>query len=251
MSLSYAVKPWVVLGRARTPDGTELTLTSHASEYVITANRESLMSSRAHGSEDALAVVGCRRARTLAAPRVLIGGLGMGFTLRAALDVLPADAAVVVAELVPAVVEWNRGALGEVANYPLRDPRVRVEERDVAVTIHSNPAAFDAVLLDVDNGPAAMTTASNAALYSGEGISRLRGALTRGGILALWAARKESRFEQTLRAAGFEVSWERVHAHSNKRGARHIIVVAHPRLTSPGPRIPARASAPRTSRFHR
>ena len=123
------------------------------------------MSSRAHGSEDALAVLGCRRARTLARPRVLIGGLGMGFTLRAALDVLPAEALVVVAELVPAVVEWNRGALGAAADYPLKDPRVRIEERDVAVTIGSSTAAFDAILLDVDNGPAAMTTASNAGLY--------------------------------------------------------------------------------------
>lgn len=221
------MKPWVVLGNARTPDGTELTLTSHASEYVITANRETLMSSRAHGSEDALAVLGCQRARTLAAPRVLIGGLGMGFTLRTALDVLPPSARVIVAELVPAVVEWNRGPLGAVANYPLRDPRVRVEERDVAVTIHSNRAAFDAVLLDVDNGPAAMTTASNATLYGREGLSLLRGALTAGGILALWSAREDSRFERTLRAAGFEVRRELVNTRSNKRGARHTILVAH------------------------
>ncbi len=157
------MKPWIVLGQARTPDGTELTLTCHASEYVISAGHQSLMSSRAHGSEDALGVLGCRRARTMARPRVLIGGLGMGFTLRAALDVLPAEALVVVTELVPAVVEWNRGALGAAADYPLKDPRVRIEERDVAVTIRSSTAAFDAILLDVDNGPAAMTTASNAA----------------------------------------------------------------------------------------
>ena len=221
------MKPWVVLGKARTPDGTELTLTSHASEYIITANRESLMSSRSHGSEEALARLGCERARTLPAPRVLVGGLGMGFTLRAALDVLPAAARVIVAELVPAVVEWNRGPLGAVANYPLRDARVRVEERDVAVTIHSNRAAFDVVLLDVDNGPAAMTTASNAALYSREGLSRLRSALAPGGILALWSAREESRFERTVRAAGFEVRRERVNTRSNKRGARHTILVAH------------------------
>ena len=226
LSLSYAVKPWVVLGQARTPDGTELILTSHASEYVITANRESLMSSRTHGSEDALAVLGCRRARTLPAPRVLVGGLGMGFTLRAALDVLPGTARVIVAELVPAVVEWNRGPLGAAASYPLRDHRVRVDERDVAATIATNPAAFDAVLLDVDNGPAAMTTASNAALYSREGVSRLRAALTPDGILALWSARDESRFERTLREAGFQVIRERVNTRSNKRGARHTILVA-------------------------
>ena len=159
------MKPWIVLGRARTPDGTELTLTCHASEYLITAGHQTLMSSRAHGSEDALGVLGCRRARTLARPRVLIGGLGMGFTLRAALDVLPAEALVVVAELVPAVVEWNRGPLGAAADYPLKDPRVLVEEGDVADRIGSSTAAFDAILLDVDNGPAAMATASNAGLY--------------------------------------------------------------------------------------
>jgi spermidine synthase len=221
------VKPWVVLGKARTPDGTELTLTSHASEYVITANRESLMSSRAHGSEDALATLGCRQARQMANPRVLIGGLGMGFTLRAALDVLPASARVVVAELVPAVVEWNRGALGEVAKRPLEDPRVRVEESDVAVIIRRSPAAFDAVLLDVDNGPAAMTTASNADLYSPQGLSRLRASLAPGGVLAVWSARDESRFERTLHAAGFDVKRERVNTRSNKRGARHTILVAH------------------------
>ena len=154
------------------------------------------MSSRAHGSEDALGVLGCRRARALARPCVLIGGLGMGFTLRAALDVLPAEALVVVAELVPAVVEWNRGPLGVAAGYPLKDPRVCVQEGDVAVRIGSSTAAFDAILLDVDNGPAAMTTASNKALYDGEGLVRLRASLRPGGILAVWSARDESRLRE-------------------------------------------------------
>jgi len=222
------VKPWIVLGRARTPDGTELTLTCHDSEYLITAGHQSLMSSRAHGSEDALAVLGCRRALTVDRPRVLIGGLGMGFTLRAALDVLPAQALVVVAELVPAVVEWNRGPLGAAADYPLKDPRVRVEERDVAVTIGSATAAFDAILLDVDNGPAAMATASNAGLYDRGGLVRLRASLKPGGILAVWSARDESRFERTLRGAGFEIRREHVRARTNTRGARHTILVASP-----------------------
>lgn len=220
------MKPWIVLGRARTPDGTELTLTSHSSEYVITAGHQTLMSSRAHGSEDALGVLGCRRARTLARPCVLIGGLGMGFTLRAALDVLPSEALVVVAELVPAVLEWNRGPLGAVAEYPLKDPRVCVEEGDVAERIGSSPAAFDAILLDVDNGPAAMATASNAGLYDRDGLVRLRASLRAGGTLAVWSARDESRFERTLRAAGFEIRHEHVHARTKKRGARHTILVA-------------------------
>ena len=129
------------------------------------------MSSRAHGSEDALALLGCRRARALARPRVLVGGLGMGFTLRAALDVLPAEALVVVAELIPAVVDWNRGPLGAAADYPLKDPRVHVEERDVAVTIGSGTAALNAVLLDVDDGPAAMATASTRDCPIGAGWS--------------------------------------------------------------------------------
>ena len=220
------MKPWIVLGRAKTPDGTELTLTSHASEYLITAGRQILMSSRGHGSEDALGVLGCRRASALARPCVLIGGLGMGFTLRAALDVLPPEALIVVAELVPAVLEWNRGPLGAAAGHPLKDPRVRVEQGDVADRIGSSRAAFDAILLDVDNGPAAMATASNARLYDRAGLVRLRTSLRPGGTLAVWSARDESRFERTLRAAGFAIRREHVHARTNKRGARHTILVA-------------------------
>src|SRR6266481_1385918 len=131
-------------------------LTRRANEYIILANGKSLMSSRMHGSEEALATLACRRVRTMEHPCVLVGGLGMGFTLRATLDSLPPDATVVVAELVPAVVEWNRGPLGPLAGQPLKDRRVRVHADDVAVTLSSGPPGrFDAVLLDVDNGPAA------------------------------------------------------------------------------------------------
>ncbi len=159
------VKPWVVLEETRSPDGTKLTLTRHVSEYVILANGERLMSSRMHGSEEALATFGCARASTLVRPCVLVGGLGMGFTLRAALDVLPPAALIVVAEFAPAVVEWNRGALAALASRPLDDPRVRVETCDVAAMMRSSPDRFDAVLLDVDNGPTALTALSNAGLY--------------------------------------------------------------------------------------
>ena len=168
------MKPWEVLGRTAAPDGTEMTLLRHPSEYVIQANGENLMTSRESSSEAALGILGCAHARTLTAPHVLIGGLGMGFTLRAVLDVLPAAAHVVVAELVPAVVEWNRTILGALSGQPLNDPRVRIETADVTAVLRANPAGFDAVLLDVDNGPAALTVSSNASLYDDRGVAATR-----------------------------------------------------------------------------
>jgi spermidine synthase len=221
------VKPWIVLGRTRAPDGTELTLTRHTSEYLILANGQSLMSSRTHGSEEALATLGCRRARTLTRPRVLVGGLGMGFTLRAALDCLPPAAQILVAELVPAVVEWNLGPLGALAQRPLDDLRVRIEEGDVAAIMRSSPGRFDAVLLDVDNGPVALTAASNAGLYDDAGVAAARAALRPGGVLAVWSARDERSFERRLRAAGFSVQRERVRSRLKDSGSRHTILLAH------------------------
>jgi spermidine synthase len=221
------VKPWEVLARTRTPDGTELTLTRHTSEYVILANGQCLMSSRMHGSEDALAMLGCGRARTLTRPCVLIGGLGMGFTLRVALDVLPQAALIVVVELVPAVVEWNRGPLGALAKYPLDDPRVTIEAGDVADTMRSSPGHFDAVLLDVDNGPVALTSSSNAGLYDDQGVTIARASLRPGGVLAVWSARNDRGFERRLRAGGFGVQRERVSGRPKKGGTRHTILVAH------------------------
>src|SRR5205814_7799206 len=143
-----------ILAETFAPDGTDMKLARRGNEIIILAAGRTLMSSRMHGSEEALATFACRRARTLEAPHVLVGGLGMGYTLRATLDILPRDAAVTVAELVPAIVEWNRGPLGPLADYPLRDRRVRVEVGDVARTLASAHNQFDAVLLDVDNGPA-------------------------------------------------------------------------------------------------
>lgn len=220
------MKPWEILGRARTPDGVELTLSRHPSEYRITADGESLMSSRAHGSEEALATLGCVRARMLAAPQVLVGGLGMGFTLRAALDVLPPTARIVVVEFLPEVVDWNRGPLGELAKHPIDDPRVRVETRDVLVAMRSNPGAFDAILLDVDNGPTAMASASNVRLYDANGIAVARDALKAGGVLAVWSASDDRRFERWLRAAGFSVQRHHVRSRVTK-GRRHTILLAH------------------------
>lgn len=220
------MKPWETLGRAHLPDGTELTLVRHPSEFAILANGRSLMSSRMHGSEEALARLGCARARTMRSPSVLIGGLGMGFTLRAALDALPPTARVLVAELVPAVVEWNRGWLGKLASHPLDDPRVQIEVGDVAATIRSSRARFDVVLLDVDNGADAMTTASNAVLYSDRGIAAARAAVRPGGILALWTATDDRRFERRLRAGGFDVQRTHIPARLN-RGPMHTILIAH------------------------
>jgi len=226
------MKPSEVLGEASAPDGTTIQLTRHDEEYLILANGRPLMSSRLHGSEEALATLGCRRARTLAQPRVLVGGLGMGFTLRAALDVLPPDARVVVAELVPAVVEWNRAPLGVLAAHPLRDPRVRIQTTDVGFTLRANPGRFDAVLLDVDNGPAAFTATNNSGLYDDPGVEAAFAALRPGGTLAVWSAWEERTFERRLRVHGFRVEVARVRARAGKGRARHTVFLAH---RDPGP----------------
>ena len=217
------MKPWELLGETRTPEGEQLTLTRHGTEYVILASGQTLMSSRMHGSEEALAAFGCARARTLEAPCCLVGGLGMGFTLRAALDLLPPDASVIVAELVPTMVDWNRGALGPLARHPLRDKRVAVEVGDVADTLRANAGRFDAVLLDVDNGPSAFTASDNSGLYDDRGLAAARAALTPGGVFAVWSSREDRRFEQRLRYAGFAVSVERVRGRLKKGGPRHTI----------------------------
>jgi spermidine synthase len=200
-----------------------MTLTRHGTEFVILTGGQSLMSSRMHGSEEALATLACARAQMLEAPCCLVGGLGMGFTLRATLDLLPSDALVVVSELVPAVVDWNRGPLGPLARHPLRDRRVVVEVGDVAATLHSNPGRFDVVLLDVDNGPTALTASHNAGLYDDRGLALARAALKRGGVLAIWSSRDDRRFEQRLQHAGFSVTVERVRGRLAKGGPRHTI----------------------------
>lgn len=221
------MKPLELLGETVAPDGTDLKLVRRDTEYIILANGKSLMSSRMHGSEEALATFGCRRARTLAQPAVLVGGLGMGFTLRATLDLLPLDATVLVAELLPAVVEWNRGPLGPLAGHPLKDKRVRVEVGNVGAALCAGRSRFDAVLLDVDNGPAAFTAQDNAGLYDNRGVAAAHAALKRGGILAVWSAREDRKFEQRLRYAGFAVEVERVRARLKKGGPHHVIFLAH------------------------
>jgi spermidine synthase len=221
------VKPIELLGQALSRDGTVLKLIRRSDEYIILANGKSLMSSRMHGSEEALATFACRHAMTLKQPSVLIGGLGMGFTLRATLDLLTADASVVVAEIVPAVVEWNRGPLGPLAGNPLADPRVQVEVDDVAITLASRPRQFDAVLLDVDNGPSAFSGSNNAGLYDDRGIAAAFAALKSNGVLAVWSAREDKKFEQRLRHGRFAVVVEHVRGRLKKGGPRHTIFLAH------------------------
>jgi len=221
---SPAREPWELLGQTSTQDGRDVRLTVRNNEYVILVDGETLMSSRMHGSEEALASVACSRIPTSAAPRVLVGGLGMGFTLRATLDRLPPDAIVTVAELIPAVVEWNRGPLAALARGPLNDRRVRTKAgEDVGFTLRANPGQFDAVLLDVDNGPDAFTDAVNEGLYDNAGVAAAYGALRTGGTLAVWSAWEDRKFEQRLRFHGFVTRVDRVRARLNKGGRWHTI----------------------------
>lgn len=202
-------------------------LTRRGDEYIILADGGVLMSSRMHGSEEALATFACQRVLTLEQPSLLIGGLGMGFTLRATLDFLSPDATVVVAELVPAVVEWNRGPLGPLAGHPLEDHRVRVEIGDVAVTLSSRRCQFDAVLLDVDNGPTAFAASNNAGLYDDRGIAAARAALKMDGVFAVWSAREDRKFEQRLRHGRFDVQVQRVRGLLKKGGPHHTIFLGY------------------------
>ena len=217
------MRPWELLGETRAPDGTDIRLTRRGDEYLILANGKPLMSSRLHGSEEALATLAFGNAAVPDRPRVLVGGLGMGFTLRAVLDVLPPEAVVTVAELVPAVVDWNRQFLGALAGHPLKDARVRIQIADVGFTLRANPGAFDAVLLDVDNGPAAFTATTNGGLYDNGGVVAAHAALRPAGTLAVWSAWEDRMFEQRLRFHGFEVTVARVRARLKKGGPKHTI----------------------------
>ena len=217
------MKPWELLGEARMPDGTDMRLQRRDTEYAIFAGGKLLMSSRMHGSEEALAAFACEHARTRQSPAVLVGGLGMGFTLRATLNLLPPAATVTIAELQPAVVLWNRGALGPLADHPLKDRRVHLDARDVVDTLASARGRFDAVILDVDNGPDAFSTSTNAHLYGDAGIATIRTSLKPDGVLAVWSAWEDRKFEQRLRYGGFDVRVERVRARLKKGGPRHTI----------------------------
>ncbi len=217
------MKPWQLLGEHNTPDGTQLKLMKHDRDMVILANDKMLMSSRMHGSEEELAALACKHLTRANAPRVLVGGLGLGYTLRATLDLLPLSGSVVVAELVEGVVEWNRGPLGPLANYPLNDHRATVVVGDVGKTMRLDKERFDAILLDVDNGPDAFTATGNADLYDNRGVTHSHAALRPGGVLAVWSAWEDRKFEQRLRWAGFTVTMHRMRARLKRGGPKHTI----------------------------
>ena len=218
--------PWELLDTAVIPGGGEpLRLMRRGHEFVIRLGAEVLMGSRAGGSEEELARLGCARAATLRAPAVLIGGLGMGFTLRATLSLLGPGAAVTVAELVPAVVAWGRGPLAALHAGSLDDPCVHLHEGDVGGLIGAGPARYDAILLDVDNGPDGLTRRGNDALYGPAGLKAAWRALRPGGALAVWSSGADARFTERLARAGFAVAVETPHAHG-RRGIRHVVWVA-------------------------
>lgn len=215
-------------GRVVAADGTELVLYRRGDEFQIRVDGLELMSSRAHGSEEALARLACAEIGPRPRPRVLIGGLGFGFTLRAALDALPGEARVMVAELFPAVVEWNRGPAAGLAAHPLSDPRVSVTIGDVRDVLAATEEPFDAVLLDVDNGPGALTLESNRGLYVEEGLEVVGRALTANGIVAVWSADPDAGLLRRLRTAGWEARTETVAALSDGTGPEHTIFLARP-----------------------
>ena len=218
--------PWVHLDTAKVPGGGELRLMQRGAEYSIMAGPIELMNSRLSGSEKALATLPCARVGARPGVRMLIGGLGMGFTLRAALADLPPDAGVVVAELVPAVVAWARGPMAHIFDGSLTDPRVSVIEDDVGEVIRGSRAAFDAILLDVDNGPGGLSREDNDGLYTGAGLAAARRALRSGGVLAVWSAGPDQGFTARLRKAGYAVDEVPVRATGGRRGARHVIWLA-------------------------
>ena len=209
------MKPWITLAEALSPDGEKLVLSRRDTEVVIRVAGQVLMTSRIHDSEKALAQIAAeQRAR-----RVLIGGLGLGFTLRATLDALP-GAEVIVAEMSPAIVEWNRTLIAELHGDALADPRVRVETRDVGAVIRSE-RELDAILLDVDNGPSALSRRGNRALYAPVALREARNTLRAGGVYVVWSAGPDAAFEKRMREAGFTVSTRVV----GSGGSKHVLFI--------------------------
>ena len=216
------MKPWEKLATATTSDGSHFELLRHEGNYVIHADGFDLMTSYSHGSEDAMMSLACPRPRADAC--IMIGGLGMGYTLAATLDLLPSGGSVVVSELVPEVVEWNRGPLGPLAGRPLDDPRAELIVGDVADVIRDSKSRFDAVLLDVDHSVDSFTLAHNSWLYTPEGLAAAHRSLRRRGALAIWSAGTERTFEGRLRAAGFTASAHPVRGR-DKRGGHYYVFV--------------------------
>lgn len=211
------------IGSARVPGGAELTLYRRGRDFMIVLDRNELMSSRMSGSEEALATLTCDRLHGRARPHLLIGGYGMGFTLRAALARLGGDGQVTVAELVPEIIDWARGPMAELAAGCLDDPRVHLVQADVADVIGAARESYDAILLDVDNGPDGLVRQANDRLYLAQGIAAAMAALKPGGIMAIWSAAPDAAFARRLARAGLRVEEVAVRARSNGKGPRHVI----------------------------
>ncbi|MBH2000061.1 MAG: spermidine synthase [Sphingomonadaceae bacterium] len=221
--------PREYLGSAAVPGGEELKLYRRGGDFMIVLDRNELMSSRMSGSEKALAVMTIERLAGTKSPHLLIGGYGMGFTLRAALAGLDGSARITLAELVPEIIEWARGPMVELAAGCLDDPRVTLLMDDVVDVIAAGRASYDAILLDVDNGPDGLTAAANDRLYSAQGLAVAKAALRPGGILAIWSAGSDDAFTRRLRNAGFLVDEVVVKARDNGKGPRHVIWFARKR----------------------
>jgi spermidine synthase len=219
--------PWRELGRTRVGDR-DLVLARRGDEFALRVGGAELMNSRQHASEDALAKLGCAGLARVPNARVLVGGLGMGFTARAALDVLSPDARVTIVELVPQVVAWNREHLADLARRPLDDPRVTVQVGDVAKAIAAQQEHWHAILLDVDNGPDAFTAPANAKLYGLKGLIACRKALVRGGVLGVWSVENDNKFTDRMKGSGFEVDKQRVLARPNST-VKHVIWIGRRR----------------------
>ncbi len=220
------MNPRVKIATARTPDGDEMVLFQRGRDYMIEINGQDLMQSRQHESELLLAQFGCAHLVDRKTPRVLIGGLGMGYTLRQALDVLSPDAYVVVGELLDTVIEWNRAYFGKLNGQPLGDERVELKKGDVVELVSRSRERFDAILLDIDNGPDALTASSNSHLYGREGIRACSRALRKSGCLAVWSAEPNRKFEQRLLRCGFHVRRFRVHAYKGGKSMSRFVWVA-------------------------
>jgi spermidine synthase len=233
------VNPWVLIDTVPLPDGRgDIRLIQRADEFSIMLGTTALMNSRLSGSEEAMAELSWARISDRHHAHMLIGGLGMGFTLRAALAQLPATAKITVAELIPAVLNWAKGPMASLFNGCLEDPRVNVKLGDVRDIMRSANASYDAILLDVDNGPDGLTVETNDALYSAQGLKIAKAALRPGGVLAIWASAPDRAFTQRLQRAGFSVEEERVKANRKSRGSRHVIWLATKPLN---PSVQARA----------
>ena len=215
--------PRTLIDTAQIPGGNELRLFRRGADFMIVLDRNELMNSRMSGSEEALAIMTCEKLAATSAPHILVGGYGMGFTLRAALAMLPKGTRVTVAELVPEIIDWARGPMAALTSACLDDARVVVCIADVAAVIANEPNGYDAILLDVDNGPDGLSRAANDRLYSNSGLAKLKAALKPGGVAAIWSAAPDAAFARRLKDSGFAVDEVTVRARSNGKGPRHTI----------------------------